>query len=260
MPEVLIGFPRQWVEFPDPADEEQVIKADLTWLTSRWTCIFGRGCQGIDAARPDAGCCVHGAHFADKADRKRVTRWVEKLTPDLWQRHDTGKRKGWIVKEDGADKTRVVKGACIFHNDIDFPGGYGCALHHLAEREGVSFIETKPEVCWQLPIRRSYERRKVEDGTELLVVVIGEYERADWGAGGHDFPWYCSSNTEAHVGTTAVFESGRDELVALLGAAAYEELARLCRERTTLLEQSHSSPGLSPHPADAPQSTDAEQA
>ncbi len=260
MPEVLIGFPRQWVEFADPADEEQLIKADLTWLTSRWTCIFGRGCQGIDAARPDAGCCVHGAHFADKADRKRVTRWVEKLTPDLWQRHDTGRRKGWIVKEDGADKTRVVKGACIFHNDIDFPGGYGCALHHLAEREGVSFIETKPEVCWQLPIRRSYERRKIEDGTQKLVVVIGEYERADWGAGGHDFPWYCSSNTEAHVGTTAVFESGREELIALLGEAAYEELARLCRARLVLLEQGRSPMGLSPHPADPVTSPDSEQA
>ena len=49
------------------------------------------------------------------------------------------------VKEDGDDKTRVVDGACIFHNDRDFPGGYGCALHHLAIREGVSFIETKPE-------------------------------------------------------------------------------------------------------------------
>jgi hypothetical protein len=254
MPEVLIGFPRQWVEFPDPADPSQLIKADLTWLTSRWTCIFGRGCQGIDASRPDAGCCVHGAHFADKADRKRVTSWVEKLTPDLWQRYRSGQRKGWIEKEDGADKTRVVKGACIFHNDADFPGGYGCALHHLAIREGVSFIETKPEVCWQLPIRRSYERRKVEDGTELLVVVIGEYQRQDWGGGGHDFPWYCSSNTEAHVGEVPVFESGRDELIALLGEPAYEELARLCRARVVLLEEGRSPLGLAPHPADPSQS------
>lgn len=250
MPEVLIGFPRQWVEFVDPADPRQVIKADLTWLTSRWTCIFGRGCQGIDARRPDAGCCVHGAHFADKDDRKRVTSWVERLTPELWQRYRTGHRKGWTEKEDGAIKTRVVKGACIFHNDADFPGGYGCALHHLAEAEGVSFLETKPEVCWQLPIRRSYEKRTIEDGTELLVVVVGEYQRQDWGAGGHDFPWYCSSNTDAHVGETAVFESGRDEIIALIGEPAYEELARLCRARLVLLEQGRSPLGLSPHPAD----------
>ena len=46
MVEVALGFPRQWVEFVDPADTGQLIKADLTWLTSNWTCIFGRGCQG----------------------------------------------------------------------------------------------------------------------------------------------------------------------------------------------------------------------
>ena len=99
MPEVMLDFPRQWVEFVDPADSAHLIKADLTWLTSRWTCIFGRGCQGIDASRPDAGCCVHGAHFSEKKDRKRVARWVERLTPDLWQHHKTGHRKGWTEKE-----------------------------------------------------------------------------------------------------------------------------------------------------------------
>ena len=82
MPEVPLGFPRQWVEFVDPANSGHLIKADLTWLTSRWACIFGRGCQGIDASRTDAGCCVHGAHFSEKKDRKRVAGWVERLTPE----------------------------------------------------------------------------------------------------------------------------------------------------------------------------------
>ena len=250
MPEVMLDFPRQWVEFVDPADPAHLIKADLTWLTSRWTCIFGRGCAGIDASRPDAGCCVHGAHFSEKKDRKRVAAWVERLTPDLWQNYRTGRKKGWTEKEDGADKTRVVRGACIFHNDADFPGGYGCALHHLAIREGVSFIETKPEVCWQLPVRRSYERRSYEDGTEHLVVVIGEYRRRDWGAGGHDFPWYCSSNSDAHIGTAPVYESNRDELVALIGPSAYDELARLCRAREVLRQEGRSPAAFSPHPAD----------
>ena len=181
MPEVALDFPRQWVEFVDPADDNQLIRADLTWLTSRWTCIFGRGCKGIDAARPDAGCCVHGAHFAEKKDRKRVARWVEKLTPELWENHDIGHRGGWTEKEDGASKTRVVDNACIFHNSEGFAGGYGCALHHLADQEGVSFIETKPEVCWQLPLRRGYEDLEYEDGSERLVVVLGEYDRRNWG-------------------------------------------------------------------------------
>ena len=250
MPEVSLDFPRQWVEFVDPADFTNLIKADLTWLTSRWTCIFGRGCAGIDAGRPDAGCCVHGAHFSEKKDRKRVAKWVEKLTPQTWQHFKIGQKKSWVVEEDGADKTRVTGGACIFHNEEGFEGGYGCALHHLATAEGVSYIETKPEVCWQLPLRRSYDTRSYEDGTEKTVVVLGEYERRDWGAGGHDFQWYCTANTEAHIGSEPVFVSNQPEIVALIGQPAYDELSRLCRARDLLLQQKRFDLGLSPHPAD----------
>ena len=63
MPEVKLPFPRAYVEFPDPGDGDTVYRCDLTWLTSHWTCIFGSGCQGIYADRPDDGCCTLGAHF-----------------------------------------------------------------------------------------------------------------------------------------------------------------------------------------------------
>ena len=53
MPEVDLVFPRAFVEFVDPDDADQVFRCDLTWLTSSWTCIFGSGCQGIYADRPD---------------------------------------------------------------------------------------------------------------------------------------------------------------------------------------------------------------
>ena len=72
VPEVRLPFPRAFVEFVDPADADQVFRCDLTWLTSRWTCIFGRGCAGIYADRPNDGCCTLGAHFADSDDEKRV--------------------------------------------------------------------------------------------------------------------------------------------------------------------------------------------
>ena len=250
MAEVPLDFPRQWVEFVDPSNPGQLIRADLTWLTSRWTCIFGRGCKGIYADRPDVGCCALGAHFSDRKDEKRVAAWVERLDADLWQHIRTGRKKGWVVKEDGARKTRVVGHGCIFHNDRDFEGGYGCALHALALREGVSFVETKPDVCWQLPIRRSYDQVKYEDGVERLVVVIGEYDRRGWGEGGHDLDWYCSGNTDAHVGLTPVYRSNRDELVALIGADAYEVLAQACQAREAALAQQAGGAGLAPHPAD----------
>jgi hypothetical protein len=83
MPEVTQVFPRQWVEFVDPANGGHLIKADLTWLTSRWNCIFGRGCEGIGAERPDAGCCIHGAHFSEKEDMRRVARWVDRSVAAL---------------------------------------------------------------------------------------------------------------------------------------------------------------------------------
>ena len=85
MPEVDLVFPRAFVEFVDPGDADQVFRCDLTWLTSRFVCIFGQGCQGIYADAPDTGCCTLGAHFADKADEKRVASYVEQLDPDLWQ-------------------------------------------------------------------------------------------------------------------------------------------------------------------------------
>ncbi len=172
MPEVDLVFPRAWIEFADPGDDTQVFRCDLTWLTSNWTCIFGNGCQGIYADSPDTGCCTLGAHFSDKADEKRVAAWVERLDDSMWERRpeavnkrDRVTRKGWVETDDeGERKTRVVGGACIFHNSRDFEGGYGCALHGLALKEDVHFVETKPDVCWQLPIRRQFRNVENADG------------------------------------------------------------------------------------------------
>ena len=251
MPEVPLDFPRQWVEFIDPGDPDQLIRADVTWLTSRWTCIFGQGCKGVYAAQPNAGCCALGAHFSEKKDEKRVAKWVEKLDETLWQKKAIGDKKGWVVKEDGERKTATHgEMGCIFNNDPGFAGGYGCALHHLAAREGVSYIETKPEVCWQLPTRRSYDTAKFDDGKEYHVVVIGEFDRRGWGEGGHDLDWYCSGDPVAHVGSEPVYRSNRDELIALIGQPAYDELARMCAARERLLLTVVDTDGLLPHPAD----------
>ncbi|MFW6597644.1 hypothetical protein ACQBAU_02990 [Propionibacteriaceae bacterium Y2011] len=245
MPEVQVAFPRAFVEFVDPADADQVFRCDLTWLTSYWRCIFGAGCQGIYADRPDDGCCTLGAHFADADDEARVAEAVADLSPEQWQFHGKGHKGGWAVKESGgARKTRVVKGACIFLNRPGFAGGEGCALHKLALDQGRSFVKTKPDVCWQLPIRRGYRNVTRADDTEYLEITIGEYVREGWGPGGHELDWYCTSNTEAHTGSEPVYRSNSDELVELMGRPAYRELVRLCEEFTG------AGRGLS-HPASA---------
>ena len=64
--EVELDFAREWVEFYDPDNPEHLIAADMTWLLSRWTCVFGTpACQGTVEGRPDDGCCSHGAFLSD---------------------------------------------------------------------------------------------------------------------------------------------------------------------------------------------------
>jgi hypothetical protein len=253
VPEVLIGFPRAFVEFTDPADGDQVFRCDLTWLTSRWACIFGEGCQGIYADRPDDGCCTLGAHFADEDDERRVGKAVKQLKSSQWQYKKDGRAGGWVELEEPdhvaegelpGRKTRTVDGACIFLNRPGFPGGAGCALHVLALSQNRSFVETKPDVCWQLPLRRQFRTITRTDESTYTEVSIGEYGRDGWGPGGHDLDWYCTSNTEAHHGRRPVYRENRDELIALMGESAYVLLTGLCEE----FESRRG--GLLRHPAD----------
>ena len=250
MPEVALDFPRAWVEFPDPDNDEQQFRCDLTWLCSRWQCVWGSGCQGIRPGRADDGCCTLGAHFSDEDDEKRVKKAAKRLTPEGWQFHAEGVRRGKLnvveVDEDGDRQTRVHEGACIFLNRPGFAGGAGCALHGLALREDRHPLETKPDVCWQLPIRRTFDWVDRPDDTRVLVVSIGEYDRRGWGPGGHDLHWWCTSATSAHGAGDPVYVSYRAELTELMGPAAYEQLVGLCEARVA-------APGLrlvAPHPAD----------
>jgi hypothetical protein len=231
VPEVSLDFPRAWVEFDDPSDPSQRYRCDLTWLGSRWSCIFGAGCQGIYADRPDDGCCTLGAHFSDKADEKRTRTFVSLMTADDWQFHAVGSRKknAWIeADEDGERKTAVHEGACIFLNRPGFDGGEGCSLHGWALRNGHHPLESKPNVCWQLPVRRLYRQVERSDKTSYTEVTIAEYDRRGWGEGGHDLDWYCSSNTEAHVAREPVYLSYEPELVEMMGQPAYDVLRGHC--------------------------------
>jgi len=228
MPETPLDIARMWVEFTDPADADQRFRADLTWLTSSWSCIFGNGCAGVYADRPDDGCCTLGAHLTDKDDVSRVKAAVADLGEDEWQYHAEGKGGRWKAREEGELKTRVVDGACIFLNRPGFPAGAGCALHQHALLEGVEPHTLKPDVCWQLPIRRTYRTVELPDETSYLEVTITEYDRRGWGPGGHDLDWYCSGNPAAHVGRQPLYRSNGGELRELMGSAGYDELVVRC--------------------------------
>jgi hypothetical protein len=178
-----------------------------------------------------------------------------------------GRRKGITEREDGARRTRLVDGACVFLNRPGFAGGEGCALHAHALRVGKHPLQTKPDVCWQLPVRRTYDHVKLPDDTEVLVITIGEYDRRGWGPGGHDLHWWCTNATEAHTAAEPLYLTYRDELIELMGKKAYKELVRHCEARLGAVASNGShkrgrggpAPGdrrllpllVAPHPADS---------
>lgn len=243
---------RAWAEFPDPAEPAQRLRVDLTWLTSRWRCLYLDGCPGIDAEAPEAGCCTLGAHLTDADDLARVGAVVAALGPDEWQLRDPGLEEGWTVEdEDGGVATRVLDGACILLNRPGFPAGPGCALHQHAVAEGLEPLTTKPDVCWQLPVRRAYREVEQPDGTTYLEITITEYDRRAWGPGGHDLDWYCTNEPVAHTGAEPVYVSLRAELVELVGPQGYAVLARLCEQHLAAVDALAAARGAGPAPGGA---------
>jgi hypothetical protein len=213
----------EWVSFDDP-DEERTWVFDVTFLLSRWTCIFGAGCQGVltgPTPELEQGCCSYGAHFTGPEDLARVRREARSLTAQQWQFRDIGRRRGVTqTQSDGARTTRIVAEACIFLNRPGFPGGAGCALHRGALEQGRPPLERKPDVCWQLPLRRE---DRVEDGGRV-VSTICQWDRRHWGEGGAEFAWWCTEAPEAFVASEPVYRHMAGELQAMTGPAVYEQL------------------------------------
>lgn len=213
--------PREWISFEDP-DELRTWMIDAAFLRSNFKCIYGEGCQGIhDDPSPELmqGCCSFGAHFLDAEDLKNVKKHVKRLKPRHWQNHAVGTTKGWKVKDrDGEEKTKVVNGACIFHNAPGFEGGTGCAFHIAAVEAGERHMDWKPDVCWQVPVR-------LEDHTEdggYVISTIREWKRRDWGEGGDDFSWWCTESADAFVGRDPAYVFFKDELTELMGEKSYK--------------------------------------
>ena len=232
----------EWVSFDDP-DEDRTWVFDITFLSSSWTCIYGRGCRGVltePAPELLQGCCSYGAHFVDDDDVRRVEKAAESLGDEDWQFRRRAMRKGITrTTKRGETVTRLVDGACIFLNRPGFRSGPGCALHYAALSTGRRPLDLKPEVCWQLPLRR--EDRVDDDGH--VTSTVGQWERRHWGPGGKEFAWWCTEERHAFVGTKPVYEELADELAEMTGKKVQRALAaylgdRRRRARTPL-----------PHPA-----------
>ncbi|MGO8874674.1 MAG: hypothetical protein ACLQNG_02780 [Acidimicrobiales bacterium] len=215
-------------------DMDEIRQGDTIWrfdrdfLESRWTCLWGRGCQGIGTEpAPDLGlgCCSVGADLGDVDEARMISALAATLAPARFQHHaEAG--GGGIFSDDTRLHTRVVDGACIFLNRPGFAGGQGCALHLAAIDAGESPIDWKPSVCWQLPIRVDWEAG--DGGTE--VATVRRWTRRDWGEEGETMAWCCTEGALAYVGDRPVIDSLGAELEAIVGTEVYVQLRRQMTE------------------------------
>src|ERR1017187_1813684 len=107
----------------DPSFEE-IGAGDTTWrfetafLTSTWTCIWGRGCLGIlpePAADLGKGCCSIGADLDSEDEARLISALAATLDPEGFEHHADADAGG-IFADATRSSTRVVGGACIFLN------------------------------------------------------------------------------------------------------------------------------------------------
>ena len=210
------------------ADGDTIWRFDTAFLKSNWTCIWGRGCQGIlpePAEHLGQGCCSIGADLDGEEEAMTLGALAATLEPSRFEHHAHA-QDGGVFADDTRRSTRVVDGACIFLNRPGFPGGAGCALHLEAVHSGESPTVWKPSVCWQLPLKVDWEPG--EGDTE--VATVRGWERRDWGAEGDTMAWCCTEGDRAYVGEEPVVESLAEELEAVVGPTVYVELRRRLAE------------------------------
>lgn len=222
----------EWISFEDP-EEERTWVFDVTFLTSPWTCIYGRGCQGVLTGPAEdlaEGCCSYGAHFVDEEDEASTLAYAERLTNAQWQFRDVARQRGGPTKvnKSGEIKSRLVDGACIFLNRPGFEGGIGCALHKGALDAGERPLDWKPAVCWQLPLRLE---DLTDQGDGHVTSTLREWKRRDWGAGGEEFHWWCTDDQEAFVDPRPVYETLREEIIEMVGQPIHDQLVEVLEAR-----------------------------
>lgn len=224
--------PTDYLEFQH---ENKNWRVNLSFLMSNWKCIYGDGCAGHFGIQdkniyPDVGCCSDGAYI-EPEEFDALSERVSELTDDEWQPElrKIAESKGWFTNKKER-KTRVYEKSCIFNNRAGGSNGkVGCAFHILAEKKGIHFTETKPTVCWQVPLR-FYEDQD-------LVNVIDAWDADDWGGANEDgthnswMCWWCIDAPDAYVGKHMVYQEMKMELIKLMGEGAYLELCRLIVER-----------------------------
>ena len=94
---------------------------EADFLRSTWTCIWGRGCQGIldhPAEDLQQGCCSVGAEMGDAEEAMTVSATAAAIPEDRWQyRHAVDAHD--VFSDATRTNTKVVDGACIFLEGVN---------------------------------------------------------------------------------------------------------------------------------------------
>lgn len=211
--------------FEEIGDGATTWRFDRAFLTSKWSCIWGRGCLGIlaePAPELNQGCCSVGAHLDGAEEAGATATLAGLIEPERFQYHPEA-QTGGVFSDHTATNTRVLDGACIFLNRPGFAGGEGCALHLQAVADGERPIDWKPSVCWQLPIRVDWAEAA---GSGAETATVRAWDRTDWGEDGEPMHWCCTEGERAYGGARQVVESLAAELTEVVGAEVYVELRR----------------------------------
>ena len=233
-----LDFPREWIEFADPADPDHLIRADLTWLLSRWTCIFGRGCHGIIAG-PGRRRLLLARRVLHRRGRREAGHGAaaKLLTPQTWQHYRRGLQE---LHRDGHGR-RHEPGPAHRHpartaraSSSTTPTSPAAAAARCTARRCATACTRWSTSRTCAGSCRSAATRSGPSGPTArrsCVTVLAEFDRRGWGEGGHDLHWWCTSSPDAHVGSEPMYLSYGPELTALIGEKAYDELAELCAAR-----------------------------
>jgi hypothetical protein len=221
--------PLEWLTFPAPEDDGLQFRVNVSFLLSNYRCIYGCGCPGIldEQHQPALGCCAHGVEFTDDEDFRHVAARVAELTFEDADELARIRLEGWYDTTKGKPfRTKLVDAACIFANRSGGPTGKpGCAFHHLAVRTGGHPSDTKPEICWTVPLNFSDEEAVEPGGRSTRIVSAFT---ADAWAG--QIGWWCVDTPGAYSAAAPVYVTFEYELRKSMGDAGYERMVELLQE------------------------------
>ena len=203
---------------------------DLTFMLSNYRCIWGRGCPDTRLTAAQRPGMLRGRRGDLQRRRRQARQRGSQEDPRTRQAVD---RRGRAQLPGGAGArrpdpcgkarfkresvhTRLYRGACIFHNRVDHPGGAGCALHVAALRRGENPMDWKPRICWQVPLFFDIDKK-------TKTTMVRAYRTVDWGGEGI-LDWWCTVQADAFSADQPVYVTMDAELPRVCGAAVYDEL------------------------------------